>query len=288
MVLNINKSISVCDANIHVDSISVSDNAGKEKTYYQHRHPGIEIHYVVNGQFEASCADQRFNLSPNTVFIIPAGTYHDITPTANPTLKLSLSFMIQKNDNKAPGCSRNAFYDTYTNSIPVISDLKASEAEAIFKKMIALLGSCVTDIYLTDKLLTLCASLLLELIPYIIYTGSNQVPGESLPRQEDVSFKIDSFIGRNFMRNDAKSRMADDLYISPRQLQRIIRKNYGMSYREKLAETRIKIAIDLLRNTDMSICKISEILGYSCSANFSAFVKRATGKTPTKIRKEHQ
>ena len=51
------------------------------------------------------------------------------------------------------------------------------------------------------------------------------------------------------------------------------------------AETRIQIAVDLLRNTDMSINKISEILGYSCSANFSAFIKRNTGKTPTQIRK---
>lgn len=285
MIASINKSIAICNTNIHVDTISINKSTSKEKTYYQHRHPGIEIHYIADGEFKVNCAERYFLLSSNTLILIPAGTYHDITAIKENATKLSFSFMIHKSNNINPGSNSNIFYSTYTKSEPIIANLQDSEAKTILQRMIMLLNKDQDNQFLADKLLSLCGSLLLELIPDVMNTDSNSITAESVQIQEDISFKIDSFMGRNFMHNDAKSRMADDLYISPRQLQRIIQKNYGMSYREKLTETRIQIAVDLLRNTDMSINKISEILGYSCSANFSAFIKRNTGKTPTQIRK---
>jgi AraC-like DNA-binding protein len=43
--------------------------------------------------------------------------------------------------------------------------------------------------------------------------------------------------------------------------------------------------MDMLSNTTMPIYRIGEILGYSNTSNFSIFVKRHTGKTPSQIRK---
>ena len=75
------------------------------------------------------------------------------------------------------------------------------------------------------------------------------------------------------------------LHVSPRQLHRIIKKSYGKSYREKLSEIRVEIATSFLSGSDKSIAEISELLGYSTPANFSTFIKNATGKTPSEIRK---
>ena len=88
------------------------------------------------------------------------------------------------------------------------------------------------------------------------------------------------------MHNDAMARMADALHISTRQLHRTITKHYGINYRQKLSEIRLKIATDMLCNTDMPIHRISEVLGYSNSANFSAFIKRCTNKTPSQLRNQ--
>ena len=80
----------------------------------------------------------------------------------------------------------------------------------------------------------------------------------------------------------------DSLCISPRQLDRILRKSYGMSYREKLTEIRIEVSMDLLLTTEKSVAEISEMVGYSSPANFSTFIKNVTGKTPSAIRRERE
>jgi len=59
-----------------------------------------------------------------------------------------------------------------------------------------------------------------------------------------------------------------------------------MNYRDKLKEIRLEIALNFLSHSDKSIAQIAQLLGYGSSANFSAFIKKATGKTPSQLRKE--
>lgn len=286
MTANFNVTITICDTNIHVYSISAScGNPGNGKAYYQHQHPGLEIHYLVSGQCRITCGGSIFHLKTGSMLLVPPGTYHDAVPTEANTQRISLLFNIQKSDR--PNSKSNGFSKVFNRKMPFAADLESSEASHILQRMALLLEDSQDDTYKNDRLLALFGSLLLELIPHIADANDHALEAQPTKGNEDINFKIDSFLGRNFMCNNAKSRIASDLYISPRQLQRIIQKNYGMSYRQKLSETRLEIATDLLCNTDMQIHKISEILGYSSSANFSAFMKRATGKTPSQIRKNN-
>lgn len=287
MIANINAAVTTCGLNLHVYSISYnSDRSPKSKAYYQHRHPGFEIHYVAAGQCKAICSGQTYSLDSETMLLVPPGAYHDVRLENQSTVRICISFSLQKKKDAHTGSKTDAFYDTFDRGIPITADLHDSEAQHILYRIAQLLKEPEEDTYKNDKLLALCSSLLLELIPHVTDIHSDSRSIHANEAQEDISFKIDSFLGTNFMRNNAKSSMASELYISPRQLQRIIQKNYGMNYRQKLSETRIQIATDLLCNTGLQIHKIAEILGYSCSANFSAFMKRATGKTPSQIRKE--
>ena len=286
MVANIDEQIKICGLNIHIHSISTTYDSHGEKTYYQHRHPGIEIHYVMQGQCKATCNKHSFSIPTHSILLIPPGTYHDVSSAQNNTIRFCLSFTIQKSNQEAITPNAAKLIRVFSCDMPVIAQLENTDAQQILQQLILRLEDTKDDLFKNDKLLTQCGSLLLELVPHLDTATTYSTSSKTDAVQDDISFKIDSFLGLNFMRNDAKEQMAEDLYVSPRQLQRIIRKNYGMSYRQKLAETRLQIAIDLLHNSDMSINQISEILGYSCSANFSAFLKRETGKTPSQVRKE--
>ena len=280
MYININGEASLIGMRVFVYTISLSrSNTGKAKTYYQHRHPGYELHYIQSGQSKVTCCGNTHILNPGMLVLIPPGAYHDVAITADNTSRLCISFDIQRK-------TRNSNPDIFAKSMPAVTALDGTEPEYILQKINQMLETNRDDLYKNDKLLALCSSLLLELIPCFTNSPNKYTMPQPISEPEDRNYKIDTFLGTNFMHNNAKSRMAADLYISPRQLQRVIQKNYGMSYRQKLAETRVQIAVDLLTNSDTPIHKISEILGYNCSANFSAFIKRVTGKTPSQIRKE--
>lgn len=284
MVINTYAPISVCGNTVQVYDISVSSNKNPTpKTYYQHRHPAIELHYALAGQFRINYAGKSGILHSDELFFVPPGTYHDLLPVGIPCKKLSISFTVVKLDGA--NATADTFCQAYANTAVHTVSLNGTEAQNLLRRITDLSESAEADTYKSDKLLALCASLLLELAPVVSTGATDCTQTRQCENSDDVSFKIDSFMARNFMHNNAKSAIASDLYISPRQLQRIIRKNYGISYRQKLAETRLQIAKDLLCYSDMPIHKIAEILGYSCSANFSAFIKRETGKTPSQIRK---
>jgi len=147
-----------------------------------------------------------------------------------------------------------------------------------------LIISLSSDVLAQEKLRTLSQLLVLEL--FDVLTCSTQATNPSPPSSTPQDFIIDQFFARSFHLNDGCQKLAKRLNVTSRQLNRIIKQAYGMNYREKLNETRLRIALDLLCHGDKSISQIAELLGYSSCANFTIFIKKLTGKTPSQLRTE--
>jgi AraC-like DNA-binding protein len=69
----------------------------------------------------------------------------------------------------------------------------------------------------------------------------------------------------------------------PRALRRRL-ETEGTSYRDVLAEVRMRLAIEYLRRTQMTHEEIASRLGYSDAANFRHAFLRWTGKSPSEFR----
>ena len=287
MAGEIHSTVMLCDLTVTVHSISLAKvPAGAVRKYYQHRHPGFEIHYVTNGRFRIQCDEGIWPVESGMMLMIPPGTYHNTLDTQTDGERISICFGIVKPPGTKPGSKADRFDRCFDKNTPVLMDLKNSECVPVLRKMEALLSGADEDPYRKDKMLALCCGLLLELAGQITNAKAKQSVCPAREAEPDADFVIDRFLGRNFMSNNAMERMAEELHVSTRQLRRIIKKCFGANYRQKLSETRIKIAVDMLCNTDMPIYAIAEELGYSSAANFSAFIKRCTQKTPSQIRKD--
>lgn len=77
--------------------------------------------------------------------------------------------------------------------------------------------------------------------------------------------------------------MADELKLNPRTLRRKLDAQ-ETSYRQILAEVRMRLAIGYLRETGMTNEEIASRLGYSDAANFRHAFARWTGKNPSDFR----
>ncbi len=287
MHCDLHTAVTLCEQSVMIQSISLhKQSAEPEKGYYQHRHPGFEMHYVSVGSSRVNCENKAYCLDIGTMLIIPPGTYHDLIDGDKDTARISISFGINAPTPLKKESKGDMFARAFYRDGPICADLQNTDAQQILQKIDALLSGSSSGLYQRDKLLVLCCSLLLEIADLVTADKTDFQTLNTAGDLPDATFQIDAFLGRNFMCNNAMPRMADELHISTRQLHRTIRKNYQTNYRKKLSETRIKIAMDMLRNSTMPIHRIGEILGYSNSSNFSIFVKRYTGKTPSQIRKE--
>ena len=77
--------------------------------------------------------------------------------------------------------------------------------------------------------------------------------------------------------------MAETLAMHPRALRRRL-ETENTSYRDLLAEVRMRLAIEYLRKTRMTNEDIASRLGYSDAANFRHAFARWTGKSPSEFR----
>lgn len=71
--------------------------------------------------------------------------------------------------------------------------------------------------------------------------------------------------------------------MSVRSLQRQLAEE-GLTFSELVDQVRAKLALDLLKEPEISLATISEELGYTAQANFARAFRCWTGMTPTEFR----
>ncbi|TNJ63092.1 helix-turn-helix domain-containing protein [Paenibacillus hemerocallicola] len=135
------------------------------------------------------------------------------------------------------------------------------------------------------KLQSLFAQLILVVIRSSPRIQSAPRRGLSLQPTADSRLGIiECFFSEHFSRPLRENDLARRLYVSQRQLNRILHDLYGMSFRHKLLSTRMKVAMDLLKNTELSVKDIATNVGYPFAENFHAHFKKHTTMTPSSFR----
>ena len=259
---------------------SVERRQGK---YYEHYHPCFEFHYIERGESSYLCGNKTTEASTGTLLIIPPRMYHKELSSSVDARKMTLTIDISRPSKAAEAdCD---FYNAFSGGGVLSVSVKDSllEEELLKLKRLSMTGD--SDFITREKMRALAHTFTVDLYHLL----SKEAPSKTeLSKDAAITreYEIDTFMALNFMSNSSRDELAEKLHVSPRQLHRIIKKSYGKSYREKLLEIRLEIAVNFLRDTDKSIAEISEELGYSNSASFSAFIKSSTGKTPSEIRRE--
>lgn len=79
---------------------------------------------------------------------------------------------------------------------------------------------------------------------------------------------------------------AELLYVSERQLERIMKKEYGKPFRRALCDKRLESAEQMLRETDWSIERVGSAVGFASKSAFCRAFLQRHGKTPAEYQKE--
>lgn len=125
----------------------------------------------------------------------------------------------------------------------------------------------------------------------IVNTVRNFAEGTSfkipLPQKtlyEKRRFIIDSYF-REYYKPLSIEELAKMMEVSTRQLDRILKEYFSMSFVEMLTKRRIEYAKDYLLNTKLSLESISEAVGFSSAAHFSKVFKQYERCTPSAYRR---
>ena len=231
-----------------------------------------EFHFIRKGQCLADIAQAQYTICAGQALLIQPGLYHQAKTLTPDFAHFTLGFTSPK----------GAVYQKLTEKVAATPIFTLSEklCSTIAQLWEEWSGSApYADAY-TDAL-TRC--LVVELLRFLGIDNTT-VQTQADTAEEQLTQTIDTFFEQHFSESCGEEMLAKKLHFSRRHLVRILKKHYGMSFREKLVSTRMDYAAFLLRTTDQPVGQIGMEVGYDSESAFFKVFRRTFGITPRQYR----
>lgn len=246
----------------------------------QHYHSRIEIMYVIKGDCTIRSGSEKIRMFSGDFIILNAGTPHALS-IDNPRgcLVLNVEFTFEKQQTAAPD-----FATLYKNS----EDLrKFVEQKADFYRikddgeMYRILFSALAN---TDITKPNGFSLDLWLSLMIISCARLATVDISPGGTNDYIQSAKDYIARNYFREIHIGDISEHIHIHQAYLQRLFKRQCGMSVVDYITKYRMEKAYYLLSRTNMSIIDIANSVGINSQQYFTRLFKKTMDITPKALR----
>lgn len=242
-----------------------------------HNHAEYELHILLEGAFKVDVEGKSHLLSSGHALIIPPGQYHCPMPDAGKFERFSLCFYMEQEEGELAGALAQAvqncrIYPATAEVLNICHDIFFEFSQS--------------QIYGDDVMAALLLRLLVCNLRLLnVPVQMQPIRGETaLFGKGDYNNMIDMFFETHLKDTPMADELAALLFVSRRQLSRLLQKNYGMSFREKLLRTRLDRASWLLRHTELSVGEVAAEVGYTVPASFFHVFRDNYGMTPEQYR----
>ena len=119
----------------------------------------------------------------------------------------------------------------------------------------------------------------------LIQTVKKQIPKQK--NKNHIVIDIRDYVNENYMHDITLTEICNDRYLNQSFISRKFKEVIGVPFETYLQNVRIQNACTLLTETNNSVEKIIELVGYTDGASFRKHFKRVLGTTPLQFRKLH-
>lgn len=260
----------------------------KDKTipaHIPHIHVCSELFVCGTGEVILKTENGYITLHAGDAAIVPPGVYHVKYRTTPDTVGYALSFLCIRKSTR--DCT-----DLYKKFLPFVN----SNQILVYRKQPSLFTGIQKIIQEAESAEDFTPALhLTQLLLKAIDLPLDKDFENTDKTSETVScfndmqrmLKLDQLIETYYMQNWRIDDIAEQLFISSRQLDRIVRKRYGKTLYEVIMDKRIQSAEQLLVTTDMTVDRIAVTVGFSSSAGFYREFSKRYDTTPAEYRKRY-
>lgn len=264
-----NDSIKFMIAKIFFNLAEFSfDEINKSTNSKYHGIDTLQVFYIKEGNGLLLYENESYELKAGTYFSIPPLKKYSILPKNNLDI-YSTYFVI----NKTTGYKR---YFYLLEQLNIGNNINLSN---LFDTIIYELKT--KQIGYNEIVVSMFKTILISII------RNENVNGPRLSHWDldNFQYNIEKEFQNNYKDITLKD-LANKLFVSERELQRYLEKNYNKNFTDIKNDAKMSFAQNLLLNTNKSILEIAYETGYSSSEHFSNAFKKYFGKSPLKYKKE--
>ncbi|MBE6965879.1 MAG: AraC family transcriptional regulator [Ruminococcaceae bacterium] len=238
-----------------------------DNSFRVHNHSDYEFHFALQNDVAFKTETGTFSLDKSDIFIIAPYTIHSCISGTERTFKMSFCFSFSKTRSK----SKKDVYRLLTDSFSEISSAKQIKATAkqteIMEHILSVFYS--EKPFAQARLKAYFSLLFLEIAEKLTPAGSTTAPSDSHTAEPRVARAIiEEYVNRNYNKNISVRELSGILYLCEKQVSRVVKKEFGMTFRQLVAKTRYSVAIYLLANTDVPVTEIAARVGYNSYNGF--------------------
>jgi len=268
--------------NLYIETLSETTSPGMSKTHF---HDYYEIYYLLEGKRRYFINHTLYDVSPYDVIIVNKGDIHQCQ-SVNKDEKY-VRYLITFSDSLLNGLGPEFDRDFL---IKIFETKKIHFPEAMQHTFHMLLHKAETKIKQNDEYSQYIAKLnFLELLVNLNkFATKNTYPlMDDLTVYEDRIQEVCRYICNYYNKPISLDQMAKIAYMSPTYFSKKFKRVTGFGFNEYLNNVRIKMATNLLMETQSPITEIATFCGYQDSNYFGDVFKKIIGVSPNKYRKDH-
>ncbi|MBT3319712.1 MAG: helix-turn-helix transcriptional regulator [Clostridia bacterium] len=244
----------------------------------KHNHANYEVFFNKQSSGKMLVQNEVIEFSDNSIVIVAPQVYHAYKPDENrarDVIKYTLKFSYAADEKT------EKLFDQF--------DFRyARDMAHIFQTIERIHSVYGADEFgVRQEVGALFSVLLVQILREMTKDTATRGADIGLPEYRDKAVEvaqIEAFFEKHYDAFPAPADLAKHLNVSTRQLDRILKQLFGVSFSGKLVSTKTELAKDLLKSTDLSVTEISQRLGYLSPASFSASFKKQTGVSPNSFR----
>ena len=263
-------------ADIRFDYFNASKNI-KASSFSFHSHTVYEVYFIENGEMEVCFGDEVLILRKQDILVISPGTVHRVKQCSEDLKRINLRFLL----NTEAGA--HAPYFLYEQTDEIKSEI-FSDIGKIYLHMPYL--DRPWEFFRIKSYFSVILSYIVEALLPIQPNNSRKSTLRANKSKIDQRIQIDRFFSENHSRAITVDDLAKELHYSKTHINRLLKHGWGMTFSEKLDQTRLQAAKQYLRNSHEPVHHIAELCGYSTLRGFEMFFKKHTGVLPKEYRKE--
>ena len=245
-----------------------------------HSHSGIEIHFLIEGSIEFGMAGDTYALNSGEMIIIPKTQIHRLM---NPENKYYKRYVLNINVQANEHIEGQVLFESLSIENPVVMRIPP--------KVIDMLQECQEE---SEQAIIGYVSMIELTLLRILFTLVREI--KNYPHADEINItkrtfanqmaeRIMNYIERNVCNNITVNDISEFMHMSSKHIQRLVQREYKCTVKELIVRLRLQMAKEYLKNTQMNVSEISEIMGFSSEQSFCRFFRNAEGQSPNRYRK---
>ena len=111
---------------------------------------------------------------------------------------------------------------------------------------------------------------------------------DEVQEERSVVDQLKEFIDNNINKEITRKMLEDAVHLNRDYLNRLFKKETGVSLAEYIVEKKMETAKELLVMTDLSVGEVGYWVGYENFSYFSRYFKKITGDSPASYRQKYK